>query len=188
LSPAFPPPFSNIYLLQIQKLKAESKLSNIKTAVAPAQAAPASVNKKTGAPFYVMQTQKSAAHLYKEARLNKMPYTSESIPTSSPAGASVSQTGSFLSKIWMPILAMGVIAASIEAAVVYAKDAGSSSISTATNTISSDADSTDIMMASSDVVSHSQVYTESTATLIQGVLTDQESRSLRTSWVPRSRM
>lgn len=134
-----------------------------------------------------MQTQKSAAHLYKEARLNKMPYISGSISTSTPTGASDSQTGSFLSKIWMPILAMGVIAASIEAAVVYAKDAGSSSLSAATNSLSSDKDSSDIMVATGGVVSHSQVYTESTASLIQGVLMDQESRSVR-SWVPRSRM
>jgi hypothetical protein len=154
---------------QIQKLKSESKVvAEVKPA--PPSAPNSTINKKTGAPFYVMQPPKSAAHLYKEARLNKQPYTPAAASTTAPGSTTLTAPRSFVSKVWMSLLAMGLIAASIEAAVVYAKDAGSVS----DGPIRRGAESN--MMSTHSVAPHSQVYTAATAELIQGALTNQQSR------------
>jgi hypothetical protein len=118
------------------------------------------VNKKTGIPLYSMQPQKSSAHLYKEARLNKIPFESVAAAVSSTPEVKKS----VLSRLWVPILAVVAVGAGIEVAVVYSSKA------------TPDDNSWDAS-SSSDVVSysvalHKDVYTRSTANLIQAAITD----------------
>ena len=171
----------SILLFQIAKIQLESKEARlISDAVAQKQKEISSVaiNKKTGAPLYSMQPQKSSAQLYKEARLNKLPYEALKV-TSTPAASGLQTQGSpsFLSKVWMPLVAMAIAAASIEAAVVYAKES-SETTTTPPQTKDSSRRQSFSRNSAREAVLHSDTYTPSTARLIQTVVVDIESRKL----------
>jgi hypothetical protein len=119
-----------------------------------------------------MQPQKSAADLYKEGRLNRQPFD--------PAASFVSggvQPGTtskqFTSRIWMPLVALGAIAATVEAAVVYAK---SSETEGEIAAVPASTESGLLTVSTSAVMPHREAYTRSTAAMIQEAVSEQEAR------------
>ena len=116
-----------------------------------------------------MQTPKSSAHIYKEARLNKIPYESlvASQVSSTPAPSSKKN---FLSNIWIPAFALILIGVRIEAAVVYAKGSD-------TNILMENSEPNVSNSVIKNASSHREIYTKNTAKLIQEALTNSKKRA-----------
>lgn len=160
-------------IARIQKESLEAKLLSDAISLKQKQTTTTTtINKKTGIPLYNMQPQKSSAHLFKEARSHKIPYESV-VAAEGLQKTPVDSQKSFLSRLWVPVLTVLTVGAGIEAAVVYSKGADGD----ATDTTSSITYSP----SKQNIASHKDVYTRSTARLIQDAVTEMESRKARSN-------
>ena len=134
-----------------------------------------SINQKTGQPFYNMQVQKSSAHLYKEARFNKVPFESVVSNGSSTEALRVdsSRNGS---NIWMPLIGLLILGVSVEAAVVYAKGNDYSK----ENTKDSSMNMLSSFKSKELIAPHREIYSQNTSQLIQKAVIDYNQRILET--------
>lgn len=163
-------------IVQIQLEAKESKAISDAIAKKQSSVAGGTINKKTGAPMYVMQQQKSSAQLYKEARINKVPYEPVTItpPTKHATGSSPLAQSSLASKLWMPIAALLLVGLTIEVAVVYAKssDEGKSASESKPQSFP--------LSSEKFATPHCEMYTKSTSLLIQQAVADMEIRGATT--------
>ena len=127
------------------------------------------VSKRTGKPPYNPRPLRSAACIYKEARMNNVPYQSL-VAENTMSEEHTSNAKHYLaSKLWMPLIAIITVGLSVEAAVVYSKGVEDTERSKFQRT----------PPRSLQQHPEREVYTKSTSALIKATMMDMEQRSAK---------